>query len=67
MTKCWKVEPAERPTFEDIYVSLQNMLMDNEVNTLILATVFQHFNRNKYVLYIIFDNMRTCNIIYIEK
>jgi hypothetical protein len=40
MTKCWKVEPAERPTFEDIYVSLQNMLMDNEVNTLILATVF---------------------------
>jgi hypothetical protein len=38
MTKCWKIEPAERPTFEDIYVSLQNMLMDNEVNTLILAT-----------------------------
>ena len=50
MTKCWKVEPAERPAFENIYTSLQNMLNDNEVNTLILATVFQFALSNNIVI-----------------
>ena len=31
MTKCWRVDPKERPTFEDILESIQDMLMDNEV------------------------------------
>ena len=31
MTKCWKVEPNERPTFKEIHESLQDMLTDNEV------------------------------------
>ena len=32
MTKCWKVEAKERPTFEEIQESLNNMLNDGEVN-----------------------------------
>ena len=32
MTRCWKAEPKERPTFAEIYEQLHNMLMDDEVN-----------------------------------
>ena len=35
MTKCWKVEAKERPTFEEIQESLNNMLNDGEVNKII--------------------------------
>ena len=31
MRKCWRVDPKERPTFEDIGEWIQDMLMDNEV------------------------------------
>ena len=31
MSGCWKVEPAERPSFVDIRESLLAMLKDNEV------------------------------------
>ena len=31
MRKCWRVDPKERPTFEDIREWIQDMLMDNEV------------------------------------
>ena len=31
MRKCWKVEPEERPTFEEIRESLNDMLSDKEV------------------------------------
>ena len=32
MRKCWKVEPKERPKFEEIRDSLKNMLNVEEVN-----------------------------------
>lgn len=32
MRKCWKVEPKERPTFEELRESLSNMLSDDEVS-----------------------------------
>ena len=31
MRKCWKDEPKERPTFEEIRESINNMLNDEEV------------------------------------
>ena len=31
MTKCWKVEPKDKPTFEEIRESLNSMLNDDKV------------------------------------
>ena len=33
MERCWKENPEERPSFENIYNSLESMLTDNEVST----------------------------------
>ena len=41
MTKCWKLDPKERPTFEDILKWLQDMLMDNE------ASILSSLSRNR--------------------
>ncbi|XP_028419117.1 fibroblast growth factor receptor 4-like [Dendronephthya gigantea] len=30
MSNCWKVEPSERPKFEEIHELLKNMMLDNE-------------------------------------
>ena len=32
MTKCWKIEPKERPTFKQICETLNDMLKDEKVN-----------------------------------
>ena len=32
MTRCWKTEPKQRPTFAEIYELLNGMLVDDKVN-----------------------------------
>ena len=41
MTKCWKLDPKERPTFEDILKLLQDMLMGNK------ASILSSLSRNR--------------------
>ena len=40
MRKCWKVEPEERPTFEQVHKSLSNMLNDDDEVSKILQKTF---------------------------
>jgi hypothetical protein len=49
MTNCWKVEPSERPTFEDLHESLHGMLMDDEV-LFILYWPIIHFILKHHVI-----------------
>ena len=41
MENCWQEDPEERPSFSDIYNSLENMLTQNEVK--ITLYFFRHF------------------------
>ena len=53
MTKCWRVDPKERPTFEDILKWIQDMLMDNEVQIhygLLRVTLWRFNLRYMYVV-----------------
>ena len=53
MSKCWRVDPKERPTFEDILKWIQNMLMDNEVQIIkfygLLRVILWRFNSREIV------------------
>ena len=46
MTNCWRVDPKERPTFEDILKWIQDMLMDSEIriNYVLLRVILWMFN-----------------------
>ena len=38
MRNCWKVDPDERTSFEDIHVSLNHIFTDDEV----ISTLYQY-------------------------
>ena len=58
MTNCWRVDPKERPTFEDILKWIQDMLMDNEVqiNYGLSRLLLLRFNRQQISGYILIIN-----------
>ena len=39
MSNCWQTNPEDRPTFDDIYKQLGNVLADQNVSSIVLNYV----------------------------